>query len=868
MTSRRELKRSLDSVMPGAIVVMAAKEDETIDTAILVSKKITVQDQGSWGTGQLVWVIIETAIGEVSIMGIHAPGKRRERAELWKWMRQKVELGRWILMGDMNMVEYRRDSIGPSPLMRGRELRKWTINANAGDLVDVWLEAVRSMGPWYTRQAFHGGRLDQSRLDRCYLTNRGDWLYLIDEMVHDGTSSLAYHVPIKARLILQGEVRNEGKKSYFKMDGSLLNRDDVRTECEEVWREHPWWVSDDRKKWGLALARVRKVLLRHKNSHNRGEAEAAVIQNRLAEIRLRVQDNPSSDNKRLFEEALCDARRHEQLDTRICRIRCRIRWLQEGDVSSRFFYACLKAKTAREEVKTLKLDTSEVVNDEGRILQLIEEAYRDLYTAEPEEEGIQETREQVLTMVDKKLTISQNRTLEEQPTEGLIKEIVRSLPKEKSHGFDGVTAEVLVAGWNTLSGDCYRMVWRVWNSRRLLSKDNRGIIPKADELFLLKNWRPITLLTTTYKIIAKIIAWRLRDMLPDIIDQQQTGFIAGRSIVENILTRVVLLNQVLAATPLYQMLSVGMEQAGIDGLETLCRHFLWGWNDQENPKVSLVAWERITQRKEDGGLGWTSLREKAMALQVRNIIKVITESNAEWTKLARHSSYATKWKISTGETAVASGRCSTSISKINGSRTLTRMLTAWNRIRKKLAWDNGYNEIPDHLTLEQGLHLMLWGNKEGVTRLQRATGIIRKASINTVQEGKTLLENNGSWLDALAANGQFPDEQEKRDIQQIESWLRTKTLVSKDLIRCEGWKWASDGEKVVWNIATKDWMTRVRDRKVFSAYLNSKWRVDDSEQTWTTRWVSLWRAAVHHRRKTWIWRWIQRGYFTGNRGKG
>ena len=50
----------------------------------------------------------------------------------------------------------------------------------------------------------------------------------------------------------------------------------------------------------------------------------------------------------------------------------------------------------------------------------------------------------------------------------------------------------------------------------------------------LKNWRPITLLNCDYKIAAKSIATRLKKVLPYLINNDQTGFLKGRFIGENI----------------------------------------------------------------------------------------------------------------------------------------------------------------------------------------------------------------------------------------------------------------------------------------------------------------------------------------------
>ena len=48
----------------------------------------------------------------------------------------------------------------------------------------------------------------------------------------------------------------------------------------------------------------------------------------------------------------------------------------------------------------------------------------------------------------------------------------------------------------------------------------------------LKNWRPITLLSTLHKIISGVIGNRFKKFLPSIIDQGQKGFVDGRQMSE------------------------------------------------------------------------------------------------------------------------------------------------------------------------------------------------------------------------------------------------------------------------------------------------------------------------------------------------
>ena len=61
------------------------------------------------------------------------------------------------------------------------------------------------------------------------------------------------------------------------------------------------------------------------------------------------------------------------------------------------------------------------------------------------------------------------------------------------------------------------------------------LLPKSNKnTFLLENWRPISLLNVDYKIATKAIADRLKQILPSIISSQQTGFIKGRYLGENV----------------------------------------------------------------------------------------------------------------------------------------------------------------------------------------------------------------------------------------------------------------------------------------------------------------------------------------------
>ncbi|MCO5569621.1 hypothetical protein L7F22_023337 [Adiantum nelumboides] len=63
-----------------------------------------------------------------------------------------------------------------------------------------------------------------------------------------------------------------------------------------------------------------------------------------------------------------------------------------------------------------------------------------------------------------------------------------------------------------------------------------SLIPKGGDASTLRQWRLITLMSSAYKILARMITARLRPFLPDLIHSSQTGFVQDRSILDNVVT--------------------------------------------------------------------------------------------------------------------------------------------------------------------------------------------------------------------------------------------------------------------------------------------------------------------------------------------
>ena len=106
------------------------------------------------------------------------------------------------------------------------------------------------------------------------------------------------------------------------------------------------------------------------------------------------------------------------------------------------------------------------------------------------------------------------------------------MPNGNTPGTDGFPAELYKVFWIDLKKlllSCYSCSFK---TGRMSISQRRGVItliPKKNAIpFFFKNWRPISLLNTDYKIATRCIASRLKHVLPSVIHSDQTGYLKGK----------------------------------------------------------------------------------------------------------------------------------------------------------------------------------------------------------------------------------------------------------------------------------------------------------------------------------------------------
>ena len=170
---------------------------------------------------------------------------------------------------------------------------------------------------------------------------------------------------------------------------------------------------------------------------------------------------------------------------------------------------------------------------------------------------------------------------------------LKSMKSGKTPGSDGLPIEFYKVFWNKISDWLLNTINYAYTEGKLSISQRRGIIKhitkKDAEPYFVKNWRPITLLNSDYKIAAKAIANRLQNVLPKLINSDQTGFLKGRFICENIRLIDGLINHTAARNIPGLLMFLDFEKA-FDSVEW---SFIWKTLSSFNFGPSLINWIKL-----------------------------------------------------------------------------------------------------------------------------------------------------------------------------------------------------------------------------------------------------------------------------------
>ena len=218
-------------------------------------------------------------------------------------------------------------------------------------------------------------------------------------------------------------------------------------------------------------------------------------------------------------------------------IRARSIKLNEGEKPSAYFLSLEKANYINKTMLEIFNTKENLITNRQEILKTQKDFYQKLYkkgqTTDLERSDLHWVTQYVRKISnEKKLKLEQNINIEE------LEKVLFKTKNNKAPGPDGYSYEFFKIFWDDIKFLMLHAFQRYLDTETLTEQQKTGIItclPKqGNDRRHMKNWRPITLLNSTYKIFSGILADRLKTTLDNIIHNDQKGFVQNRFIGENI----------------------------------------------------------------------------------------------------------------------------------------------------------------------------------------------------------------------------------------------------------------------------------------------------------------------------------------------
>ncbi|XP_062096307.1 uncharacterized protein LOC133802077 [Humulus lupulus] len=288
------------------------------------------------------------------------------------------------------------------------------------------------------------------------------------------------------------------------------------------------------------ITKLKRLRIDLKNLNREGKGDVFMQDATKNRLMMDIQDQLQLDpgNIQLIEEEI-DRRKEYQLAhknlVQFLKQKVKEDWLKQGDENTKFFHNSIRNRHIQNAIYS-------IWDMEGNWHDRQEEVHNTFYAYY---EGLlgseMKNRRNVLDSVvqsgpmisdQQAIFLLKKYTVEE------VKSALYSIPDEKAPGPDGYNSGFFKQTWNITGDELTHAVLSFLHSGKILKEINTtniSLIPKSSCPKNVSEYRPIACCNVVYKIATKMICSRLREVLPSIISENQSGFIKGRNIAHNIM---------------------------------------------------------------------------------------------------------------------------------------------------------------------------------------------------------------------------------------------------------------------------------------------------------------------------------------------
>ena len=119
-----------------------------------------------------------------------------------------------------------------------------------------------------------------------------------------------------------------------------------------------------------------------------------------------------------------------------------------------------------------------------------------------------------------------------------VVQVLRGLQGDKTLGPDGFTMAFFQKCWRVVEADVMAFLEEVYEYCKFEKSINAtfiSLIPKKMNATNIRDFRPISLIGSVYKLLAKVLANRLARVLDGLVSESQNSFVGGRKTLDSVL---------------------------------------------------------------------------------------------------------------------------------------------------------------------------------------------------------------------------------------------------------------------------------------------------------------------------------------------
>lgn len=193
----------------------------------------------------------------------------------------------------------------------------------------------------------------------------------------------------------------------------------------------------------------------------------------------------------------------------------------------------IQARGSKNQIRRIKLADGQVIEDEEGIRSEAEKYFMEILapTTIQSLENLQWQPDMTLSEGEKSILV---REVDDEE----IKNVIWNSKEGTAPDPDGFSISFFKSAWEVVGKEVIAAIKHFFHTGKLLRETNATfitLIPKVLKADSFKDYKPISLCNLLYKFVTKILANRLKCVVRSLIRPNQTAFIEGRSIVENIL---------------------------------------------------------------------------------------------------------------------------------------------------------------------------------------------------------------------------------------------------------------------------------------------------------------------------------------------